>query len=644
MLFQYWPPNIGPRNPVTLTHTKISARGALPLRIVAAACLGSLLAACAAPRPAPPLVAAPVPEVIEATPLQRAQNLLVEAEYTPDPEPSRQAIDAVLELEEPPRQLVLRAERLWSLLAEEARGNLADRYRGARLAILMDEPELALERLPPVDDDRDRGLYHDALGLHAQLLTQHNAWGEALRARVTLDQGLFDRPRLQSENQAAIWNLLAALPPGQLQRMEQATEDAVLHGWSALFLALREAGTDPEAFAQAVRDWDHAYPRHPAQARLPELRNATLRFLEPPQRIAVLLPLSGSLSELGNAILEGIAAQFYRDHGATGSLLVFDTAGQPDLADAHYRNALQQGADRVIGPLTRESVERVALIDSRTLTLLLNRPSAPLPATFSALSLSPEDDAQAAANEALRSGRERALILVPEGEFGERVASAFRSAFELQEGRITAEYRFQARSPDINAQIGAALGIDASEARINRISRQLRLGLEADAQIRADIDVLFVAGPARDLRMVVPHLHYHRAGRLPMLATSHAYEGRPQPMLDSDLSGIRFPDTPWLYTELNPEPALRADLAGPDGEDTAANRLPRFAALGVDAVRVAADLPRYQRAPHLPVHGVAGNWALQPFTRTWIRDPAWVEFHEGLPRPARQDRVIRPEE
>ena len=629
---------------MTLTHTNMPARGIAALRILALVCIGSLLAACATPRPAPPPVAAPAPDVVEITPLERAQSLLIEAEYTPDPEPSRQAIDAVLALAEPAQGLLLRAERLWSLLPGQGLENLADRYRGARLAMLADEPGLAYERLPPVDDDRDRSLYYDALALHAELLTGRNAWGEALRARVALDQGLFADPRRQSENQAAIWNLLAAQPPGQLQRLEQLTDDETLRGWSALFLGLREAGDDPDGFAQAVRDWDQAHPRHPAQALLPELRNATLRFIEPPRRIAVLLPLSGSLGDLGNAILEGIAVQFYRDHGATGSLLVFDTAGRPDLADAHYRNALQQGADRVIGPLARESVERVATLDSRVPTLVLNRSSAPLRPPFAALSLSPEDEAQAAAGEALRSGRDRALVLVPEGPFGERVAGAFRDAFELQDGRVTAEHRFQARSPDINAQIGSALGIDASEARIRRVGRQSGLALEADAQIRADIDVIFVAGPARDLRMVVPHLHYHRAGRLPMLATSHAYEGRPQPMLDSDLSGIRFPDAPWLYTELNPEPALRAELAGSEGEDTAAQRLPRFAALGVDAVRVAADLPRYQRAPQLPVHGVAGNWTLQPFTRTWIRDPAWVEFHAGLPRPARPDRVQEPEE
>jgi uncharacterized protein len=606
----------------------------MALRLLALAGIAVILGACAMPRPAAPPLAPAKPEVIEVTPLERAQSLLVEAESTPDPAPAREAIDAVLALDEPQPDLVLRAEQLWSLLPGEGGASLADRYRGARLAMLTGESGLAYERLGQVNDDPERELHPDALSLHADLLTERGAWLEALGARVALDRDLFDRPRQQRQNQEAIWSLLAALPPGQLQRVGRTGDDADLRGWSALFLALGGAATDPDASAQTVRDWDRAHPRHPAQALLPELRNAALRPIEPPRRIAVLLPLSGSLGDLGSAILEGITAQFYRDYGSAGSLLVFDTEGQPDLADAYYRNALQQGADRVIGPLTRESVERVATIESRVPTLLLNRPSTALQAPFTVLSLSPEDDAHAAANRALESGRSLALVLVPEGQFGDRVAGAFQDGFDLQHGRVTAEHRFEARSPDLNAQIGSVLGVEASAARIGRIGRQLGLRLEGDPQVRADVDVIFVAGSARDLRMVVPHLHYHRAGHLPMLATSHAYEGRPQPILDGDLNGILFPDAPWLYPELNPEPELQAELTAAGDTPGAAERLPRFAALGIDATRVAAALPRYQRAPHLTVRGVSGTWQLQPFTRTWIRDPVWLEFRDGLPRPA----------
>lgn len=629
---------------MTLTHTTVSARGVLALRILAGAFLGALLAACATPRPSPPPVTVPEPEVIETSPAERAQKLLIEAEYTPDPGPARAAIDAVLGLDEPAGDLWLRASQLWALLPEDGRGTLADRYRGARLAMLGGEPERAFSRLPPVDDPRDAELYRDALALQAELLTTFGPRLDALRARIELDPYLLDRPGIQSANQQAIWQLLAALPPEQFRQLEAADEDANARGWTALFQSLRTAGTDPDAFNQAVADWDRMYPRHSGQALLPELRNATLRPTEPPGRIAVLLPLTGPLADLGNALLEGIAAQFYRDLGTVASLLIFDTAGQADLADAGYRNALQQGADRVIGPLVREAVDQVATIESNVPTLLLNRPSGPLRPPFWLLSLSPEDDARAAAYRALALGSERALVLAPEGSFGDRVTDAFRESFEQQTRRVSAEYRFDARSPEINARIGTALGVETSEQRIARVRRQLGLQLEADAQIRSDIDVIFVAGPARDLRLVVPHLHYHRAGRLPLLATSHVYEGRPQPALDSDLSGIRFPDAPWMHPELNPEPELLAELASTDEIETAAERLPRFAALGIDAMRVAADLPLYRRAPHLLVSGTAGTWQQQPHDRSWMRQPVWLEFHNGLVRPARMEPVLRRED
>lgn len=631
---------------MTLTHTIVSARGVVTSRILAAGLLALLLAACASPRPSPPPVPVPAPERVEITPLERAQLRLIEAEASPEPALVRDAIDAVLALDEPAGDLQLRAERLWSVLPEDGRGTLSDRYRGARLALLGGEAERAFARLPPVEESRDAALYRDAFLLYAELLTAFGPRMDALMARMQVDDHLFEQPDLQLVNQQTIWQLLATLDREQLRQVHAVEEEAAAAGWAALFRSLSAAGTDPDAFAQAVEAWARVHPRHPAQALITTLQNVTLRPAVPPQRIAALLPLSGPLSDLGNAVLEGVAAEFYQNLANSASLLVFDTGGQADLAEAAYRNALQQGADRVIGPLVRDAVDRVATIDSSVPTLLLNRPSLPLQPTgpFWVLSLSPEDDARAAAQRAIALGSERALVLVPEGAFGDRVASAFAEYFERQARRVAAAYRFNARAPEINASIGAALGIEASEQRIAGLRRQLGLRLEADSQIRADIDVIFVAGPARDLRLVVPHLHYHRAGRLPMLATSHIYEGHPQPALDGDLSGVRFPDAPWLHPELNPEPELLVELAATEEIETAAERLPRFAALGIDAMRVVGDLPRYRRAPHLRVPGTAGTWHQQPYDKAWIREPVWLEFNNGLARPARRDVVAIREE
>jgi outer membrane PBP1 activator LpoA protein len=594
-----------------------------------------LLAACAAPRPAPPPTPAlpdPPPETLTLPPEEQAQAWLVEAESTPAAAPARRAIDAVLDLPDP-EGLLPRAERLWSLLPEAGRATLGDRHRGALLALLQGERPTALERLEPVHEDPDPTLSRDALELHASLLTDAGRYREALGSRVRLDLLLLDVPDYQMANQASVWTLLSLLDPDDLIQLQRPESDIRLLGWAALLRALRTAGTAPDAFDAAIQEWSRAYPGHPAQARLAVLRAASVEPIDETPRIAVLLPLTGPLGELGRATLEGISAATGYSVAASKPLLIFDTEGSPDLAEAAFRQAINQGADRVIGPLTREEVDRVLSTGRNWPTLLLNRPSTTALIPFSVLSLSPEEDARVAARAASSAGQQQALILVPEGTFGDRVAEAFRDAFTRRGGRIAGEHRFQARSPELNAEIGAALGVDASRERIATLARALRLELEGDPQIRTDIDAIFVTGPARDLRMVAPHLHYHRAGRLPMWATSHAYEGQPQPALDLDLNGIRFPDVPWLYPDLNPDPELKQRIENPENTRSVAARLPRFTALGIDAGRITAEWPRFRNAPHLEVRGAAGNWRLHPLEQVWYREPAWLEFRDGRPQP-----------
>ncbi len=621
-----------------LTYSVPSARGSVRrLRTAALICLGLLMAACATPRPAPPPAPAfpePAPETRTVPAEEQAQAWLIEAESTPAAAPARRAIDAVLDLPDP-QWLLLRAERLWSLLPADGTATLGDRYRGAMLALLQGDRPAALERLEPVHEDPDPALYREALELHSVLLTEVGRYREALEARIRLDDLLYASPDHQMANQASAWTLLSLLDRDALIQLDNSDPDFRLRGWTALFLSLRAAGTDPDAFDAAVQEWSLTYPGHPARARLAVLREASVGPLDETARIAVLLPLTGPLGELGRATLEGITAAAGYSLTAREPLLIFDTEGSPDLAEAAFREAINQGADRVIGPLTQEEVDRVLSTGRNWPTLLLNRPSTTALIPFSVLSLSPEEDARAAGRAAFAAGQEQALILVPEGAFGDRVAEAFRETFTRRGGRIAGEHRFQARSPEINSQIGAALGVDASQERIALLARALRLDLEGDPQIRTDIDAIFVTGAARDLRMVAPHLHYHRAGRLPMWATSHAYEGQPQPRLDLDLNGIQFPDAPWLYPDLNPNPELKQRIENPENTRSVAARLPRFTALGIDAGRIAAELPRFRNAPHLEVRGVAGNWRLHTLEQVWYREPAWLEFRDGIAQPVR---------
>jgi outer membrane PBP1 activator LpoA protein len=587
---------------------------------------------------------------VELTQEERVDLELTRAEMGATPAEIRALIPAVLALPMVERRRLERTEVLWQRLPGQGRMLVSDRYWGARLALALGNEALALQRLPPLlatlpPPEAEDPLLGDALGLYAELLTRERQWSQALLARMARNPLLARQPADRSFNQQAIWQLLAALDDHARQNLASVRmSPPETAGWLDLFQALRHAGTDADAFDAASDAWRIRYPLHSAAAFLPNIRSLTLTRPEPARRLAVLLPLSGALAELGEAILEGITAQYYRERGPQTELTVQDTGGDPERAAQLYQEALQQGVDRIIGPLTREETEAVIQIASWVPTLLLNRPSGALTDPFHALSLSPEEDARAAARRAMSAGWHSALVLIPGDLFGQRVATAFREAFlgnPLQapageERRILQEFIYTAEAVSINEQMGRALAIEDSQARIRQLQRQTRLELSADAQIRPDIDMILIAGSARDLRMVIPHLHYHRAGQLPMLATSHAFEGRLQPMLDSDLGALFFPDAPWLHDALNPFPDWKplADLTEPSAMDRPGIRLPRFTALGMDALQLAIHLPYFEQAPQRILQGVAGTWYPRPQSGIWSREPAWLQFHNGIPRPA----------
>lgn len=615
-----------------------------------------LLQACTLPsRPPPPVVATPPPAseepIASLDPVEQARALLleVEAQNPLNATAGRRVLDHILDLPAPDADLLLRADQIWQRLPEQGRATLADRYRGAQIAQYQGaDPQQIRARLEPVRDAANPELYRRALRLHAELLRAERDWEAALLTHLRRDALLLLDPGAQHANHRQIWDLLATQPPGVVRHwadhpdlrwsdLEEPERDR-LQGWARLFIALRQAERNEAAFDLAITAWRAQHPLHAANAFIDDLRRLTFSPPEAtPQRIAVLLPLSGPLGQLGQAVLAGIELELQQATAGSVQLDLYDTEGQPATAETHYRRLLSQGVDAIIGPLTREEVEQILGIGSALTTLVLNRPDTPLSTPISVLSLAPEGDAQAAALEALHSGWQNALILVPHGSFGDRVAQAFSTRFTHLGGHVSATYRFHAQSEELNAEIGTALGIDASTARIRQMRELLRLSLDADPQVRADMDLIFIAGPARDLRLVVPHLHFHRAGRLPLLATSHAYEGHPRPHLDQDLSGLRFPDAPWLYPRIHPELPLREALLRTYTIDDPARRLPRFTALGMDAARAVLQHAQIMQAPHLALEGQSGRWTWEPLERHWQREPIWLTFRNGQPEPLHED-------
>ena len=202
-----------------------------------------------------------------------------------------------------------------------------------------------------------------------------------------------------------------------------------------------------------------------------------------------------------------------------------------------WRRPAAAGAEFIVGPLTREEVVAAAdLLTTRPPILALNFLPAdrPTPERFFQFALSPEDDARAVARYIGASGRRRGVVLVPEGDWGTRVAAAFDEELRAAGGYVLGQATLQQRATrTIGASIMQVLRTDDSRARQQRIQAAIGQKLEFEPRRRPDIQFIFApsqpadrgapaaAATAFPSRRRHPHLHARRCLR----AASHRQPG-----------------------------------------------------------------------------------------------------------------------
>ncbi len=163
--------------------------------------------------------------------------------------------------------------------------------------------------------------------------------------------------------------------------------------------------------------------------------------------------------------------------------------------------AAAAGAEFIVGPLTREEVVAAAdLLTTRPPLLALNFLPAdrPAPEQFFQFALSPEDDARAVARYIGASGRRQGVVIVPEGDWGARVAAAFDEELRAAGGFVLGQATFNAADKDYAASIMQVLRTDDSRARQQRIQATIGQKLEFEPRRRADIQFIFA--PSQPLR------------------------------------------------------------------------------------------------------------------------------------------------
>lgn len=511
--------------------------------------------------------------------------------------------------------------------AQQARAQLVQ----ARAWLTLRNSGRVLETLAaPLPSGSDEAAWQDYHQLRAQAYSLQENHLEAAREYARRGRYLRDETAI-GDNQQQLWNALSQLPIDTLRTLRVTLPADEFRGWIALAEIGKQYQLSRGELLQLAEEWRRGYPGHPARQQfIDDMLRRSTELVTRPKQIALLLPLSGRFAGAGAAVRDGVLAAYYREPADRRVVIRTYDSAQPTQVQASYEQALQDGADFVIGPLSKEGV--AALLQRSEFpvpTLVLNSVDGPvLPDNLYQFSLAPEEEAQQVAEYAWLLGYSHAAVFTPAGEWGERIEQAFAQRWKELGGAVSSQVRYDSSKNDFSDPLRHMLGLTLSGARHQRLQSVVGQKLEFQPRRRADVDFVFLAAFPRQGRLIRPQLRFHHAGDVPVLATSHVYSGAVAREQDRDMDGIVFGDMPWTLNATTPNEGLRRDAAALRVSD---NGLQRLIALGADAYQLIPVLRVLESYPFERFYGETGSLRLDTQRRV-KRQLTWARFKGGVPQ------------
>ncbi len=246
---------------------------------------------------------------------------------------------------------------------------------------------------------------------------------EAVKARIKMDKNLTDVQRRQ-ENVDKSWALLRSANTGVINNTSDEG-DAALGGWLTLIKAYNDNIRQPVQLSQALQNWKAAYPNHAAATLFPKELQSLLNFQQTNlAQIGLVLPVSGDGQILGSTILSG-----FNDAKGNSAIPVQIFDSSTHSIDEIITQAKQSGIKALVGPLLKQNVDAIianpASVQGIDVLALNATPNARAISQMCYYGLSPEDEAESAANKMWDDGIRNPVVAMPQSELGQRVGNAF---------------------------------------------------------------------------------------------------------------------------------------------------------------------------------------------------------------------------
>ena len=464
----------------------------------------------------------------------------------------------------------------------------------ARISAAKNANEVAQNQLRALDLNKlspsQKSRYYETLAVVAE---NQKDIIEAVKARIKIDENLTDVQRRQ-DNIDKTWALLRSANTGVINNASDEG-NAALGGWLTLIKTYNDYIRQPVQLSQALQSWKNAYPNHAAATLFPKELLTLLNFQQTNvSQIGLLLPLSGDGQILGTTIQSG----FNDAKGnSTIPVQVFDTS-MNSVQDI-IAQAKQAGIKTLVGPLLKQNLDVIladpAQIQGMDVLALNATPNSRAIAQLCYYGLSPEDEAESAANKMWNDGVRNPLVAMPQNDLGQRVGNAFNVRWQQLAG-TDANIRYYNLPADVtyflqeNGSNSTALYVVANPDELVEMKGYLTNS--------------------------APNLRIYASSRSSSNATSS------NPEFVAQMNGVQFSDIPFFKETNSPQYQKLAKTTGSEYQ------LMRLYAMGADAWLLINQFNELRQVPGYRLSGLTG--ILSAGTNCNVeRDMTWYQYQDG---------------
>jgi len=462
--------------------------------------------------------------------------------------------------------------------------------------------------------------------LNATISELLNNNAKAVEYRVALND--FLDAELHSTNNSRLWELVSIIPLAELQQLTLrfSTENPILSGWYHLAATAQQYRTEPQSLINQLQAWKSTYPQHPALSGFPiELVKAMATTPYAPSQIAVLAPLTGKRAVAGKAIRDGMLSAYYQNSAANNiDLRFYDTAAVS--ADELYLQAIDDGADFVVGPLLKSNLAKVLPLVKDVPIISLNKlPEAQAAENIYYFSLSSNDEAIAAAKKMYNDGIKQPLVLAPNNRTGNRLSEEFNKQWQSLTDGTSETYKYKSRS-DMQNTVTSLFSVTSSNQRIRLMQNLVGTDVKAKTRSRRDIDAIYIIATPSEAMLAIPYISTTQnpyAPQVAVYASSRTHGNNLSRSQSRDLNGLIFSDMPWL---LNPDRELKQQTLAlwPNMSKIQQNLF----AMGYDTFKLIPNLLQLRNFPNLRLAGQTGILYIND-NGIIEREFSWAKYRSG---------------